>query len=69
MGQAGYLRQLPITVFGLMPVNEFNSGLSWGYDPSYYFAIDSYYGGADALARFVNAAHANGRGVTLDVSL
>jgi 1,4-alpha-glucan branching enzyme len=67
LGQAGYLRQLPITVFGLMPVNEFSSGASWGYDPSYYFSIDSYYGGADALARFVNAAHANGRGVTLDV--
>ncbi|MGD1095057.1 MAG: alpha-amylase family glycosyl hydrolase, partial [Bryobacteraceae bacterium] len=67
LGQAGYLRQLPITVFGLMPVNEFSSELSWGYDPSYYFAIDSFYGGADALARFVNAAHANGRGVTLDV--
>jgi 1,4-alpha-glucan branching enzyme len=67
LGQAGYLRQLPVTVFGVMPVNEFNSGLSWGYDPSYYFAIDSNYGGADALARFVNAAHANGRGVTLDV--
>jgi 1,4-alpha-glucan branching enzyme len=67
LGQAGYLLQLPVTVFGLMPVNEFSSELSWGYDPSYYFAIDGFYGGADALARFVDAAHANGRGVTLDV--
>lgn len=67
LGKPGYLRQLPVTVFGLMPVNEFSSQKSWGYDPSYYFAIDSYYGGADALARFVNAAHANGRGVMLDV--
>ena len=66
-GQPGYLRQLPATVFGLMPVNEFSSAVSWGYDPSFYFAIDSFYGGAPALARFVNAAHAAGRGVTLDV--
>lgn len=67
MGKGGYLQQLPVTVFGLMPVNEFSSQASWGYDPSYYFAIDSYYGGADALARFTNAAHASGRGVTLDL--
>ena len=32
-----------------------------------YSAIDGFYVGAPALARFVNAAHANGRGVTLDV--
>jgi 1,4-alpha-glucan branching enzyme len=54
-------------IFGLMPVNEFSSSASWGYDPSFYFAIDGFYGGAQALARFVNAAHANGRGVTLDL--
>ena len=50
-----------------MPVSEFSSALSWGYDPSYYFAIDGFYGGAASLADFVNAAHSNGRGVTLDL--
>ena len=67
LGQPGYLRQLQATIFGLMPVSEFSSLVSWGYDPSFYFAIDSFYGGAQAMARFVNAAHVNGRGVTLDV--
>lgn len=67
LGQPGYLNRLPATVLGLMPVNEFSSAVSWGYDPSYYFAIDEYYGGAAALARLVDAAHANGRGVTLDL--
>jgi pullulanase/glycogen debranching enzyme len=57
----------PVTVLGLMPVNEFNSAMGWGYDPSYYFAIDSVFGGAAALARLVDSAHASGRGVTLDV--
>ena len=66
-GQPGYLRQLPVTVLGLMPVSEFSSTLSWGYNPSFYFAVDSFYGGAKALARFVNTAHANGRGVMLDL--
>ena len=45
-GQPGYLRSLPVTAFELMPVTQFSSTLSWGYDPSYYFAIDGYYGGA-----------------------
>jgi len=67
LAQPGYLRQLPVTIFGLMPVNEFSSAVSWGYDPSFYFAIDGFYGGAPAMARLVNAAHATGRGVTLDV--
>jgi 1,4-alpha-glucan branching enzyme len=56
-----------VRAFGLMPVTEFSSTVSWGYDPSYYFAIDGFYGGAPALADFVNAAHAAGRGVMLDV--
>ena len=66
-GQPGYLRQLPVTTFGLMPVTEFHTAHSWGYDPSYYFAIDASYGGAVSMANFVNAAHANGRAVILDV--
>jgi 1,4-alpha-glucan branching enzyme len=66
-GVPGYLRLLPVTTFGLMPVSQFSSTLSWGYDPSYYFAIDGFYGGPASLANFVNAAHQNGRAVTLDV--
>lgn len=63
----GYLRQLPVTAFELLPVAEFNSAAGWGYNPSYYFAIDEFYGGADAMARFVNAAHTNGRAVMFDL--
>ena len=67
LGQAGYLRALPATAFGLMPINEFCGEFSWGYDPSFYFAVDGFYGGAAGLASFVNAAHQNGRAVTVDV--
>ena len=67
LGHPGYLHELPVTIIGLMPVNEFSSVASWGYDPSFYFAIDGFYGGAPAMARFVNAAHASGRGVMLDL--
>jgi 1,4-alpha-glucan branching enzyme len=66
-GGPGYLLQLPVKTFGLMPVSEFSSTLSWGYDPSYYFAIDGFYGGASSLANFVNTAHQNGRAAMLDL--
>ena len=67
LGQPGYLRALPVTAFELLPVQEFNSAISWGYDPSFYFAVDGHYGGSAGLAKFVNAAHASGRAVLLDV--
>jgi 1,4-alpha-glucan branching enzyme len=63
----GYLQQLPVTALELMPVQEFSTSLSWGYDPSFYFAIDGHYGGSAGLAAFANAAHASGRAVLLDV--
>jgi 1,4-alpha-glucan branching enzyme len=66
-GIPGYLSALPVTAFELMPVQEFSSGISWGYDPSFYFAIDGHYGGSAGLARFVKAAHQSGRAVLLDV--
>jgi 1,4-alpha-glucan branching enzyme len=67
LGRPGYLQALPITAIELMPVQEFSSALSWGYDPSFYFAIDGHYGGSASLANFVNAAHRSGRAVLLDV--
>jgi 1,4-alpha-glucan branching enzyme len=67
LGKPGYLRNLPVTALQLMPVSEFKSTNSWGYNPAFFFAVDSGYGSAPALARLVRAAHACGRGVLLDV--
>jgi 1,4-alpha-glucan branching enzyme len=67
LGQAGYLQALPVTALELLPVQEFNSGISWGYDPAFYFAIDGHYGGSKALADLVSAAHVSGKAVLLDV--
>ncbi|MBF0436945.1 MAG: hypothetical protein HQL77_16450 [Magnetococcales bacterium] len=67
MGKTGYLRQLPVTALQLMPVHEYEGCQSWGYNPAFYFAVDSSYGGATAMADFVDAAHAAGKAVILDV--
>ncbi len=62
-----YIQRLGATVVQLMPVNEFPGGKSWGYNPSDLFAIETDYGGPDALKRFVRAAHERGLAVFVDV--
>lgn len=52
----------------LMPVAEFSGNNSWGYNPSDPFAVESYgYGGPDGLKALVDACHARGLAVLLDV--
>ena len=58
-GGAGYLRGLPVTALELMPVHEFKSTASWGYNPAFFFAIDGFYGGSAALAAFGSNAGAH----------
>ena len=62
-----YLRDMGFTAIQLMPVNEFPGGRSWGYNLCDPFAIETDYGGPDALKRFVRAAHARGLAVFVDV--
>lgn len=63
----GYVRALGITAILLMPVNEFSGDDSWGYNPAFFYAVESAYGGPDALKRFVDTCHAHGIAVLLDV--
>ncbi|HEX4038520.1 MAG TPA: malto-oligosyltrehalose trehalohydrolase [Acidobacteriaceae bacterium] len=61
------LRDLGITHVELMPVNTFPGVRGWGYDGVDLFAPHEPYGGPDALKRFVEACHAKGLAVLLDV--
>lgn len=61
------LVELGVTTIELMPVAQFPGSRNWGYDGVYPFAVQSSYGGPRALQRFVNAAHAHGLAVALDV--
>ena len=63
----GYLKKLGINTIELMPFNEFEGNESWGYNPSYFFAPDKYYGTKNALKAFIDAAHANGIAVVMDM--
>jgi maltooligosyltrehalose trehalohydrolase len=61
------LAALGVTHVELMPVAEFPGAHGWGYDGVYISAAQSSYGGPHGLQRFVDAAHAAGLGVILDV--
>ena len=64
-----YLKQLGINAIELMPVNEFEGNSSWGYNPSFYFAVDKYYGTKNDMRAFVDECHRQGIAVIIDLVL
>ena len=62
-----YLDRLGVNAIQLMPVNEFEGNLSWGYNPSFHMALDKYYGPISEFKRFVDECHGRGIAVILDV--
>jgi maltooligosyltrehalose trehalohydrolase len=61
------LQQLGISTIEVMPVAAVPGQRNWGYDGVFPFAVQHSYGGPEALARFVDAAHRFGLAVVLDV--
>jgi maltooligosyltrehalose trehalohydrolase len=61
------LTALGITAIECMPVGTFPGERGWGYDGVYTSAPHRAYGGPYGLARLVDAAHARGLAVILDV--
>lgn len=64
-----YFKRLGINAIEIMPFNEFEGNLSWGYNPDFFFAPDKYYGTQNSLKAFIDACHANGIAVIMDVAL
>src|SRR3984957_4230810 len=62
-----HLVELGITHVELMPVNEFSGDRGWGYDGVDLFAPHHAYGIPDDLKKLVDACHARGLAVILDV--
>lgn len=62
-----YFEELGVNAIELMPVNEFSANNSWGYNPTYHYALDKYYGTPDAFRGFVDACHQRGIAVIVDV--
>ncbi|MDH5669907.1 MAG: alpha-amylase family glycosyl hydrolase, partial [Nitrospira sp.] len=63
-----YLKEtVGVTAIELMPVAQFPGRRNWGYDGTYPFAVQASYGGPQGLKQFVDACHAAGLAVILDV--
>jgi 1,4-alpha-glucan branching enzyme len=66
-GNNDYLNSLGVTSIQLLPVNEFPLNTSWGYNPSFFYAVESSYGTPDQLKNLVDTAHQRGVAVLLDL--
>ena len=62
-----YLDNLGVTAIELMPINEFEGNDSWGYNTSFFFALDKAYGTKEAFKNFVNECHNRGIAVLMDI--
>ncbi|AEW02664.1 1,4-alpha-glucan branching protein [Niastella koreensis] len=63
----GYLKALGVNALEIMPATEFPGGISWGYNLSHPYAIESDYGGVKGFKELINAAHELGIAIILDV--
>ena len=61
------LAALGVTTIEIMPIAQFSGTRNWGYDGVYPFAVQNSYGTPRDLQNLVNAAHARGLAVALDV--
>ncbi|MDQ6648734.1 MAG: malto-oligosyltrehalose trehalohydrolase [Actinomycetota bacterium] len=62
-----HLVELGVSLVELLPVNGFSGDRGWGYDGVDLYAVHDPYGGPEGLKRFVDACHAAGIGVVMDV--
>jgi maltooligosyltrehalose trehalohydrolase len=67
IGKLPYLRDLGITAVEIMPVAAFPGERNWGYDGAHPYAPQASYGGPEGLKRLVDACHAHGLCLILDV--
>ncbi|SHF54642.1 Por secretion system C-terminal sorting domain-containing protein [Bacteroides luti] len=67
--KVSYIKSLGVNAVELMPINEFDGNSSWGYNPSFYFAVDKYYGTKNDMKAFVDECHKQGLAVIIDMVL
>ena len=61
------LKDLGVTVIELLPIGQFPGSRNWGYDGVFINAAQFSYGGPLGLKRLVDACHARGLAIALDV--
>jgi len=67
IGRLPYLKNMGVNALEIMPPMAFPGERSWGYSLTNPFAIEGAYGGPDGFKRLIDAAHARGIAIILDV--
>lgn len=67
LDRLGYLKTLGVNAVQFMPVGEFEGNDSWGYNPSFFFALDKAYGTKDKFKELIDSCHKHGMAVIVDV--
>ncbi|MFA6831037.1 MAG: alpha-amylase family glycosyl hydrolase, partial [Bacteroidaceae bacterium] len=67
MSKLDYIKGLGVDAIELMPLQEFDGNNSWGYNPSFFFALDKAYGTPLDYKKMIDACHKKGLAVILDV--
>lgn len=67
LAKLDYIQKLGVNALELMPLHEFTSEFSWGYNPSFHFALETDYGTPSDFKKLVDECHARGIRVILDV--
>ena len=67
MQELDYIENLGVNAVQLMPIQEFDGNLSWGYNPNHWFALDKAYGTREQYKEFIDECHARGLAVIIDV--
>ncbi len=67
IGKLDHLLALGVTAIQIMPIADFPGARNWGYDGVLPFAPDASYGRPEDLKALVDAAHAKGVMILLDV--
>lgn len=62
-----YISEMGFNAIELMPVQEFGGTDSWGYNPEYFFAMETAYGTPEQYKHFIDECHRRGMAVILDV--
>lgn len=62
-----YIKSMGFNAIALLPVQEFRGDRSWGYNPSFYYTLESDYGKPCDLRQFVDECHKRGLAVLFDV--
>jgi maltooligosyltrehalose trehalohydrolase len=63
----GQLRDLGVTALEIMPVAQFPGSRNWGYDGVLPYTSQNSYGGPHGLQKLVDACHAAGLAIILDL--